>query len=53
MASLQAGDPSDADTTLGPLSSERALNLLLDQIERAKAGGASVAIGVRRRFPSI
>jgi succinate-semialdehyde dehydrogenase/glutarate-semialdehyde dehydrogenase len=48
MASLQAGDPSDADTTLGPLSSERALNLLLDQIERAKAGGASVAIGGRR-----
>ena len=48
MASLRPGDPADADTTLGPLSSGRALNLLLDQIERAKAGGATVVVGGRR-----
>ncbi|WP_158810926.1 NAD-dependent succinate-semialdehyde dehydrogenase [Beijerinckia sp. L45] len=48
MASLKAGDPADANTSLAPLSSERALNLLLDQIARAKAGGATVALGGNR-----
>jgi succinate-semialdehyde dehydrogenase / glutarate-semialdehyde dehydrogenase len=48
MESLKAGDPADADTTLAPLSSERALNRLLDQIARAKAAGATVVTGGHR-----
>jgi succinate-semialdehyde dehydrogenase / glutarate-semialdehyde dehydrogenase len=48
MASLDAGDPEDPDTTLGPLSSEKALDLLLDQIELAKKDGGKVAFGGRR-----
>jgi succinate-semialdehyde dehydrogenase/glutarate-semialdehyde dehydrogenase len=48
LASLQAGDPADPDTTLGPLSSEKALDLLLEQIRVAKDGGAEVALGGER-----
>jgi succinate-semialdehyde dehydrogenase/glutarate-semialdehyde dehydrogenase len=48
LASLQAGDPADADTTLGPLSSERALELILDQIRIATDGGAHVVVGGSR-----
>jgi len=48
MAALKAGDPMDAATTLGPLSSESAVKGLLKQIEEAKAGGATVAFGGRR-----
>jgi succinate-semialdehyde dehydrogenase/glutarate-semialdehyde dehydrogenase len=45
LASLQAGDPADPQTTLGPLSSEKALDLLLEQIRVAKDGGAEVVLG--------
>ncbi|MFB9124408.1 NAD-dependent succinate-semialdehyde dehydrogenase [Paraburkholderia dipogonis] len=45
MASLTAGDPTDATTTLGPVSSERAMNVLLDQIKAAREGGAKVTTG--------
>jgi succinate-semialdehyde dehydrogenase/glutarate-semialdehyde dehydrogenase len=48
MATMQAGDPANADTTLAPLSSERALDRLLEQIERAKAHGAKVVTGGKR-----
>jgi succinate-semialdehyde dehydrogenase/glutarate-semialdehyde dehydrogenase len=48
LGSLQAGDPADPETTLGPLSSERALDLLLDQIRIAKDGGARVVLGGNR-----
>lgn len=48
MAALKAGDPEDPDTTLGPLSSEKTLNLLLNQITLAKNGGAKIALGGRR-----
>ena len=48
MASLESGDPEDPDTTLGPLASEKALNLLLDQIALAKKDGGKVAVGGRR-----
>jgi succinate-semialdehyde dehydrogenase/glutarate-semialdehyde dehydrogenase len=45
MASLEAGDPLEPGTTLGPVSSEGALQGLLKQIEAARAGGAKVALG--------
>ena len=45
MASLRAGDPTDPDTSLGPVSSESAMTGLLRQIETAKAAGAKVATG--------
>jgi succinate-semialdehyde dehydrogenase / glutarate-semialdehyde dehydrogenase len=48
LASLQAGDPADPETTLGPLSSEKALDLLLEQIRVAKDGGAEVVLGGER-----
>jgi succinate-semialdehyde dehydrogenase/glutarate-semialdehyde dehydrogenase len=45
MAALEAGNPEDPATTLGPISSEKAMNLLLKQIDVATAGGASVVLG--------
>ncbi len=48
MAAMRAGDPSDPQTTLGPLASERGLNLLLEQIARGTRAGAVVATGGRR-----
>jgi succinate-semialdehyde dehydrogenase/glutarate-semialdehyde dehydrogenase len=48
MAGLKVGDPAAEDTSLGPVSSERALNLLLDQIDSAKRSGATVLLGGAR-----
>ncbi|NPT56596.1 NAD-dependent succinate-semialdehyde dehydrogenase [Paraburkholderia elongata] len=48
MTALQAGDPGDANTTLGPISSERALEHLLDQIQRAVDAGAVIECGGHR-----
>ena len=48
MAGLQAGDPMDPATTLGPVSSQRALDRLLGQIDAAKRDGARVIVGGRR-----
>jgi len=45
LADQKPGDPADPGTVLGPLSSERALNLLLDQIQVARDGGAKVVLG--------
>jgi len=46
--SLEAGDPADETTTIGPLVSKRALEGLLDQINTAKAHGARIVLGGRR-----
>ncbi len=48
LALLEAGDPMDEATTLGPLSTERALVDLLEQVEGAVAHGAKVALGGKR-----
>ena len=48
LADQKPGDPADPGTVLGPLSSERALNLLLDQIQVARDGGAKVVLGGSR-----
>jgi succinate-semialdehyde dehydrogenase / glutarate-semialdehyde dehydrogenase len=48
MAALQVGDPMNASTTLGPLSSESAVEGLLKQIATAQQGGATVALGGKR-----
>jgi succinate-semialdehyde dehydrogenase/glutarate-semialdehyde dehydrogenase len=45
---LEAGDPMDEKTTLGPLSTEQALLDLLKQVEGAVAHGAKVALGGKR-----
>jgi succinate-semialdehyde dehydrogenase/glutarate-semialdehyde dehydrogenase len=45
MAALRVGDPADPATTLGPVSSEKAMTGLLHQIETAKKSGARVALG--------
>jgi succinate-semialdehyde dehydrogenase / glutarate-semialdehyde dehydrogenase len=45
MSALRPGDPSDPATTLGPVSSESAMNGLLRQISAAKAAGARIVIG--------
>lgn len=45
MAGLTVGDPTDPETTLGPLSSESALNLILDQIKEATDNGAEIVTG--------
>jgi succinate-semialdehyde dehydrogenase/glutarate-semialdehyde dehydrogenase len=48
MAALETGDPTDPATAVAPVSSERALNLLLEQIERATSHGARIACGGKR-----
>ena len=48
LAALKPGDPMDAATTLAPLSSERALTNLLDQVQRAIAAGAILVAGGKR-----
>lgn len=48
LAVLKCGDPMDEATTLGPLSSQAALLELLDQVRRAIAHGANVALGGER-----
>ena len=48
LAALEPGDPMDKATTLGPLSTEAALVQLLDQVKRAVAKGAKVAMGGKR-----
>ena len=45
MATFQPGDPMDARTTLGPLCSAQALDILLGQVDAAVAGGARAVIG--------
>lgn len=45
---LKIGEPTDDATELGPVSSERAMNGLLSQIESARSGGATVVIGGKR-----
>jgi len=48
MSALKAGDPQDPGTTLGPLSSEKTLNLLLGQIALAQRHGGKVVAGGKR-----
>ena len=45
---LKAGDPLDPATTLGPLSSEGALQELLLQVQTAVSHGARVVVGGQR-----
>ncbi|AHH22250.1 putative succinate-semialdehyde dehydrogenase [Nocardia nova SH22a] len=42
---LRAGDPSDPETTLGPLSSVGAADDLLEQVRDARDKGANVVVG--------
>jgi succinate-semialdehyde dehydrogenase/glutarate-semialdehyde dehydrogenase len=48
MAELEPGDPLDERTTLAPLSSERAAEQLIDQVDEAIEKGAGVVTGGRR-----
>lgn len=48
LGNFNAGDPLDARTTLAPLSSERALTTLLEQVDRAVVAGARVIMGGAR-----
>ena len=45
LAQLKSGDPLDESTTLAPLASEAALNLLLDQVRQAVIHGARLVAG--------
>ena len=45
MGASKAGDPTEEDTALGPLSSEAAADQLEDQLKRAIENGAEVVIG--------
>ena len=47
-AALVIGDPMDAATHLGPLSSEEAAVQIADQVKRAVDGGAKILLGGKR-----
>ena len=44
-AALEPGDPADAETQLGPLSSERAATQLMEQVADAIDKGATAVVG--------
>ncbi|MFM9928330.1 NAD-dependent succinate-semialdehyde dehydrogenase [Variovorax sp. H27-G14] len=48
LSALEAGDPLDEKTTLGPLSTESALLGLLKQVDAAVAHGARLVMGGQR-----
>ena len=48
MAAFKPGDPMDEHTTLGPLSSVEALDVLLGQVDEAISHGAHALIGGQR-----
>ena len=48
LSKLVVGDPMDAATQLGPLSSEEAAVQLEDQVSRSVKGGATVLLGGKR-----
>lgn len=48
MAALTSGDPMEASTTLGPLSTEAALVKLLEQVKSAIDHGATLVMGGAR-----
>ena len=48
LEALKPGDPMDATTTLGPLSTEAALLQLLAQVDAAVKGGARLLLGGQR-----
>jgi succinate-semialdehyde dehydrogenase/glutarate-semialdehyde dehydrogenase len=48
LTDLKVGDPMDAETELGPLSSEKAAADLADQVQRSVDAGAKVALGGKR-----
>lgn len=48
LVALKPGDPMDEATTLGPMSTESALAILLDQVKRAVDAGAKVVVGGKR-----
>lgn len=47
-AQIKVGNPMDADTTLGPLSSEKAAEDVLAQIQKAAEQGANIVLGGKR-----
>ncbi len=47
-AAVEPGDPADPATTFGPMSSERQAETVMEQVEDAMAGGATVVVGGRR-----
>ena len=48
LAALVIGDPMDAATQLGPLSSEEAAVQIAEQVKRAVEGGANLLLGGKR-----
>ena len=48
LEALRPGDPMDEGTTLGPLSTEAALVQLLEQVDAAVEGGATLLLGGKR-----
>lgn len=48
LAAMEPGDPSDAATRFGPLSSEAALDRVLELVDDARAKGADIRVGGAR-----
>ncbi|MFT8717792.1 NAD-dependent succinate-semialdehyde dehydrogenase [Acetobacter sp.] len=48
IGTFRYGDPLDPHTTHGPMSSENAMNLALEQVEIAVKGGATLLTGAER-----
>lgn len=48
MKAVRIGDPMDAETVMGPLSSVQQRDAVLDQVARAQAAGATLLLGAEK-----
>ena len=48
MKAVRIGDPMDAETVMGPLSSVQQRDTVLDQVARAQAAGATLLLGAEK-----
>ncbi|SFB83448.1 succinate-semialdehyde dehydrogenase / glutarate-semialdehyde dehydrogenase [Flexibacter flexilis DSM 6793] len=48
IAALQAGDPTDPQTSFGPMAREDLAQILLEQVQKSVAAGAQVLVGGAR-----
>ena len=50
ISAYRLGDPTAADTTMGPLADPRTAEVMEQQVEEARAGGAEIVLGGQRRI---
>jgi acyl-CoA reductase-like NAD-dependent aldehyde dehydrogenase len=50
ISAYRLGDPTAAETTMGPLANPKAAEVMTQQVAEARAGGATILLGGQRRI---